>query len=174
MKHSRYGATACRNAQVYKSVEGNTNEKATTTLQRRNKKTAGLTGEEYQHGQQQHAEQNDDDGGALPRAPRHQTLAEVQRRGVVMRGGAAHGAARRQHRARVAAVVALQRVFGGRRARRPALVFNRRSFVDICGIHKANINIEFNPHLCANCVCVCVKVRGRVIIEFVLAHSRMR
>lgn len=113
-----------------------------------------LTCKEYQHAEQQHAEQNDDDGGALPRAARRQSLAEVQRRAVVVRGGAAHGAAWRQHRSGVAAVVALQRVLGRSRARRAALVFNRRSFVDICAAKKMdektekenNVNIEFkNP-----------------------------
>lgn len=84
-----------------------------------------LTRKEYQHREQQHTEQNHNDGGAFPCATRRQTFAKVQRCRVVMRWGAAHGAARRQHRPRVAAIVALQRVFGGRRTRRPAFVFDR-------------------------------------------------
>lgn len=139
-------------------------KKTTDRENQKKKKKKTHTRKEYEHGQQQHAEQNHHDGGAFPCAARRQTLAEVERRGVVMRWGAAHGAARRQHRPRVAAIVALQCVFGGRRARRPAFVFDRRSFVDICGKHgesrAENKRTLISYLTLILCVCVCTSASG--------------
>lgn len=130
-----------------------------------------------QHRQQHRRQHADHDRRAFPRAPRRQSLAKVQRRRIVVRRCAAHGAARWQNGSRVAAVVALQCVLGGRRARRATFVFNRWSFVDIYVRRRRRgqkLISEFSNDLRTYCVCfVCSNTPWRgVIIEFAYTVRR--
>lgn len=129
----------------------------------KNKRSLLLTCTINQHRQQHRRQEDDHDRRALPRASRRQSLAEVQRSRIVVGGCTAHGAAWRKNGSRIAAVVALQRVFGGRRARRSTFVFNRWSFVDIYGRkeEEGKINIRIQLELCvwlsfAKVLCVCL------------------